>query len=152
MVCQDGLNGYLDNTNHFIFWLCNMKQLNFRHFNTNSKKFCEAVIFFQKEEKKAPERLILSYLVCQGVFGHHYYDNLFPKISEKPSKHQAQLPAGVRENDPPPPPDPNPNPPSSGRIKDRTRGTAEIEPIQTLSSTFFGSSKHFKIGQFNRKH
>ena len=103
MVCQDGLNGYLDNTNHFIFWLCNMKQLNFRHFNTNSKKFCEAVIFFQKEEKKAPERLILSYLVCQGVFGHHYYDNLFPKISEKPSKHQAQLPAGVRENDPPPP-------------------------------------------------
>ena len=49
-----------------------------------------------------------------------------------------------------PPPDPNPNPPSSGRIKDRTRGTAEIEPIQTLSSTFFGSSKHFKIGQFNR--
>ena len=32
-----------------------MKQLNFRHFNTNSKKFFEIVIFFQKETKK--ERL-----------------------------------------------------------------------------------------------
>ena len=36
-------------TKHFIFWLCNMKQLNFWHFNTNSKKFFETVFFFQKE-------------------------------------------------------------------------------------------------------
>ena len=28
--------GYLDNTKHLFFWLCNMKQLNFRHFNSNS--------------------------------------------------------------------------------------------------------------------
>ena len=30
--------GYLDSTKHFIFWLCSMKQLNFRHFNANSEK------------------------------------------------------------------------------------------------------------------
>ena len=24
-----GVGGYLDNSKHFIFWLCNMKQLNF---------------------------------------------------------------------------------------------------------------------------
>ena len=30
----------------------NMKQLNFRHFNTNSKKFFETVHFFQKEAKR----------------------------------------------------------------------------------------------------
>ena len=30
--------GYLDNTKHLIFWFCNMKQLNFRRFNTNTKK------------------------------------------------------------------------------------------------------------------
>ena len=56
---EEGLNrGYLDNTKHFIFWLCNMKQLNFRHFNTNSKKFFETVHFFQKEAKTAPNRPI----------------------------------------------------------------------------------------------
>ena len=30
--------GYFDNTKSFTFWLCNMKQLNFRHFNANSEK------------------------------------------------------------------------------------------------------------------
>ena len=51
---------YLYNTKHFIFWLCNMKQSNFRHFNNESKKFFEIVIFFfQKEEKTASKRPIL---------------------------------------------------------------------------------------------
>ena len=54
--------GYFDNTKHFIFWFCSMKQLNFRHFNTNSKKFFETN-FFQKEAKTAPKMPILFRLV-----------------------------------------------------------------------------------------
>ena len=43
--------GYFDNTKHLIFWLCNIKQLNFRHFNTNSKKiFCNSK-FYQEGNK-----------------------------------------------------------------------------------------------------
>ena len=34
---------------HFTVWLCSKKQLNFTHFNTNSKKFSKTVSFFQKE-------------------------------------------------------------------------------------------------------
>ena len=63
----EGLNrGTSITLKHFIFCLCNMKQLtcpeyglltwlNFRHFNSNSKKFFETVIFFQKEAKTAPK-------------------------------------------------------------------------------------------------
>ena len=40
------ISGHLDNTKYLIFWLCNTKQLNFRHFNTNSKKFTITVNFF----------------------------------------------------------------------------------------------------------
>ena len=61
---------YLDNTKHFIFSLDNMKQLNFRHFNTNSKKFFETVIVFQKEAKTAPKRPISFCVVYQRGFGH----------------------------------------------------------------------------------
>ena len=32
LVSED--EGNLDNTKHLIYWLCNMKQLNFRHFHT----------------------------------------------------------------------------------------------------------------------
>ena len=68
-LCE-GLNGdYLDNTKHFS-WLCNLKQLKFRHFNTNSKKFFETVNCFQKEAKTARNRPILFSLLYQGVFGH----------------------------------------------------------------------------------
>ena len=78
--------GYLDNTKHLIFWFCNMKQLNFRYFNINSKKFFEIVNFSQKEAKTAPKRPILFCLVYQGVFGHFTtipdYFRRFPKISE----------------------------------------------------------------------
>ena len=48
---------------HFLFLAVNMKQLNFRHFNTNSKKFCETVNFFLKGAKTAPKRPILFCLV-----------------------------------------------------------------------------------------
>ena len=48
--------GYLYNTKHFIFWLCSKKQLNVRHFNSNSKKFFETVNSFpetsENESKK----------------------------------------------------------------------------------------------------
>ena len=52
---------------HVLFLALNMKQLNFRHFNTNSKKFCETESFFVKEAKTAPKRPILLCLVYQGV-------------------------------------------------------------------------------------
>ena len=89
-----------------------MKQLNFRHFNTNSKKFFETVSFFQKEEKTGPKRPILFCFVYQGIFGHFTktfipdfrrlpkisedcpnFTNTneevrpFPKMSKEPSKH-----------------------------------------------------------------
>ena len=48
--------GYLDNTKHLIFWLCNIKQLNFRHFNTNSKKiFCNSK-FYQEGNKNGSKQ------------------------------------------------------------------------------------------------
>ena len=68
---MEGQNGgYLDNTKHFIVWLSNMKQLNFRHFNTNSEKFFETGNFFQKEAKSAPKRPMLFRSVYQGVLGY----------------------------------------------------------------------------------
>ena len=86
---SEGLNGgggYLDNSKHFIFWLCNMKQLNFRHFNTNSNKFFDTVIFFQKEAKTAQKRPIIFSLVHQGVFGHFTtipdFFGRFPKATD----------------------------------------------------------------------
>ena len=78
--------GYHDNTTHLFFWFCNKKQLNFGHFNTNSKKFFETVNFFQKEAKTAPKRPILFCLVYQGVFGHFTtipdYFRRFPKATD----------------------------------------------------------------------
>ena len=79
--------GYLDNTKHLIFWLCNMKQLNFRHFNTNSKKLTLTVNFIQKETKTASKRPILFCLVLyQEVFGHfptiRNHFGRFPKTFE----------------------------------------------------------------------
>ena len=63
--------GNLDNSKHFIFWLCNIKQLSFRHFNTNSKKFFEIVFFFpetkQNGSKKANILQLLEKLCQAGV-------------------------------------------------------------------------------------
>ena len=58
--------GYLDNTNHFIFQLCTMKQLNFRHVNTNSKKFFETMIYFPERSKKGSKKanIILFSMSC----------------------------------------------------------------------------------------
>ena len=59
-----------------------MKQLNFRHFNTNSKKFFETVNFFQKEAKTAPKRPILLFRISRRF--RPFYDNsgFLQKISE----------------------------------------------------------------------
>jgi len=58
------MGGYLDNTKHLliIFWLCNIKKLNFRHFNTNSKKFTVTVVFFFREKQNGSRKtnIILS--------------------------------------------------------------------------------------------
>ena len=63
--------GNLDNSKHFIFWLCNIKQLSFRHFNTNSKKVFEIVFFFpetkQNGSKKANILQLLEKLCQAGV-------------------------------------------------------------------------------------
>ena len=68
------------------FWLCNMKQINFRQFNANGKKFFETVDFSQKEAKTAPIRPILFCLVYEGVFGHFTtipdYFRRFPKATD----------------------------------------------------------------------
>ena len=91
-----------------------MKQINFRHFNTNSKKSFETVIFSQKEAKTAQKRPILFCLVYLRSFW-PFYDNsgLFqkisegyrrfpktneevrplPKMSEEPSKHLTVFPS-----------------------------------------------------------
>ena len=47
-----------------------MKQLNFRRFNTNSKKFTVTVIFFPERNKMGPEKNNMLCLVYHGVFGH----------------------------------------------------------------------------------
>ena len=78
--------GYLNNTWHFILWLCKMKQFNFRHFNTDCKKFFETVNYSHKEAKTAPKRPILFCLAYQGVFGHFMtipdYFRKFPRAPE----------------------------------------------------------------------
>ena len=77
--------GYLDNTKHLllIFWLCNIKKLNFRHFNTNSKKFTVTVVFFcfffrEKQKGSRKTNIILSSI--SRVFG-YFPTILFQKIS-----------------------------------------------------------------------
>ena len=62
---------------NLIFWICNMKQLNFRHFNTNSK-------FFPKRKQKRLQKMsILFCLVYQRVFGHIRQFPIIQKISKE---------------------------------------------------------------------
>ena len=83
---SEGLNGgggYLDNSKHFIFWLCNMKQSNFRHFNTNSNKFFDTVIFFPERSKNGSKKANNIFFSTSRSF-RPFYDNsrFFRKISE----------------------------------------------------------------------
>ena len=62
---------------NLIFWICNMKQLNFSHFNTNSK-------FFSKRKQKRLQKMsILFCLVYQRVFGHIRQFPIIQKISKE---------------------------------------------------------------------
>ena len=74
-------SGYLDNTKHIIFWLCNLKQLNFWHFNNNSKKFFETIIFSRKKQKRLQKGQY--YFISISRSFRSFYDNsgLFQKIS-----------------------------------------------------------------------
>ena len=95
-----------------------MKQLNFRHFNTNSKKFYETVIFFQKEANTAQKGPILFCSVYQGVFGHFTtipdYFRRFPKATDDFRRLTKR--------------------------SDHRRRT-----LQTLNSISFGNGKHLKL-------
>ena len=91
----EGLNrGTSITLKNFIFCLCNMKQLtwpgygllrwlNFRHFNSNSKKFFETVNFFPERSKNGSKRANIIFLGISRSF-RPFYDNsgLFQKISE----------------------------------------------------------------------
>ena len=60
-----------------------MKQLNFRHFNTTSKKFTVTVNFFQKETKTAQKKANIILFSISRSF-RPFCDNsgLFQKTSE----------------------------------------------------------------------
>ena len=122
-IYYEGLNG--DSFSHFIFWLCDMKQLNFGHFNTNRTKFFETLNFFQKEAKTAPKRPILFCLVYQGVFGHFtkilVYFRRFPKATDY-SRRLLKISEDLRRG------------PTIAKDVRRT--------FQTLNSIFFGNSEH----------
>ena len=70
MKLTEGLNGGNSITVDTQFlWLCNMKQLNFRHFNTNSKKFSVA-IFFPERNKLTSQKVNILCLVYHEDFCH----------------------------------------------------------------------------------
>lgn len=71
---------YLENTKHLIFWLCNMKQLHFRHINTNSKKFTVTVNFFSRKKQKLLQRGNIISLSISRSF--RLFSRQFPIISK----------------------------------------------------------------------
>ena len=75
-----GLNGGTSVTLNTFFWLSNLKQLNFRHFDTNSEKLNVAVNFFKQETKKAPKRPIFYFEQYTKEFSAIFEQ--FPIISE----------------------------------------------------------------------
>ena len=94
---------YLDSTKHLIFWLCNMKQLRYRHFNTSSiEKLTMTVNSFQRETKTVPKGPVLFCLVYQRVFGYSgTFSDSFRRLSKttedsqklaKISEHVRRLP------------------------------------------------------------
>ena len=74
-----------------MFGLCNIKQLNFRHFNTNSKKFTVTVNFIRKETKSAPKlsesspKIIRTFRIIFEDF------RRLPKISEENSENVSTI-------------------------------------------------------------
>ena len=124
-IYYEGLNGDSSITLHTSFFGFVTKQLNFRHFNTNRRKFFETLNFFQKEAKTAPKRPILFRLVYQGVFGHFTtilgYFRKFPKATDN-SRRLLKISEDLRRG------------PTIAKDVRRT--------FQTLNSIFFGNSEH----------
>ena len=54
MLIRGSERGYFDNTKHLFFWLYNIKQLIFSHFNTNIKKIRCNIIFFPINKQTTP--------------------------------------------------------------------------------------------------
>ena len=82
--------GYFDSTKYLILWLCSMKQLKFRHFNTSSiEKLTVTVNSFQKETKTAPRGPVLFCLVYQRVFGYSpTFSDSFRRLSKTTEDYQ----------------------------------------------------------------
>ena len=80
---KERLNGGTSITLNFC--VCNLKQLNFRHFNTNSKKFTVTFNFFH-EEKKRRQKIQIILFSISGNLGHFPtipdYFRRFPKATE----------------------------------------------------------------------
>ena len=82
---REGPNGGTSITqNTSLFWLRNMKHLNFRHFNTNSQKFFETVNFFQEKDAKngCKKANIVSFSISKSFGPFYDKSGLFQKISE----------------------------------------------------------------------
>ena len=131
---REGLNGGTAITlNTSLFWLCNMKQLNFRHFNTNSKKFFETVNFFQEEDAKtAPKGPILFRLVYQQVFGHFTTNSDYFRRFPKATDDSRRLPKILEEVRPLP------------KMSEEPSKHLTVFPLERANIK--------KIGQFNSKH
>ena len=82
----------------FFNWLCNTKHLNFRHFNTNSKKFFKTVYFFPEGSKNGFKKAnIILFSIsrrlptipeqCQRFPKSNEEVRPLPTMSEEPSKH-----------------------------------------------------------------
>ena len=89
--------GYFDNTKHLFFWLYNIKQLIFSHFNTNIKKFVVTLFFSHKQTnhtlKGEISMLGLCLLSQRGFFGH------FPTIRDyfKTSEEWGRYPKAAED-------------------------------------------------------
>ena len=58
--------GYLDNTKHLIFWLCNIKQLNFRHFNTNIKILCNSKFYPEGNKNGSKQGNVILFSISRS--------------------------------------------------------------------------------------
>ena len=104
-----------------------MKQLNFRHFNTNNKKFFETLNFFQEDAKNGSKKANIVLFSISTSFRPFYgKSGLFQKISEG----HRRFPKTAED---------------FRRLTNRGDSTiAEdvLRTLQTFNSISFGNSKH----------
>ena len=68
--------GYLDNTKLFTFWICKIKQLNLRHFNTNSNNILWNSKFFPERSKNGCKKADIILFSISRSF-RPFCENLF---------------------------------------------------------------------------